>query len=35
MLVRKAGGFGGLLTGSPEDLGCNRITCGMLSVAEK
>src|SRR5450759_3308983 len=33
MLVRKAGAFGGLLTGSPEDLGGDRITCGMPSVA--
>ena len=34
-LVLKTGAFGGVLTGSPEDLGGDRITCGMPSVAGK
>ena len=33
MLVRKAGAFSGLLTGGPENLGGDRITCRMPSVA--
>ena len=35
VLVRKPGAFGGLLTGSPEYLGGDRITCGLPSVAGK
>src|SRR5271165_7550405 len=35
MLVRQAGALSGILTGSPEDLGGDGITCGMPSVAGK
>src|SRR3982074_675688 len=35
VLVFKAGAFGGLLTGIQQDLGSDRITCGMPSVAGK
>ena len=35
MLVRQAGALSGVLTGSPEDLGGDGITCGMPSVAGK
>ena len=35
MLVRKAGSFGGVLTGRPEYLGCDRMTPRMPSVARK
>src|SRR5580693_5666955 len=35
VLVLKTGALGGLLTGSPEDLGGDRIICGMPSVAGK
>jgi len=34
MLVCEAGAFGCILTGSPKDLGGDRITCGM-AVARK
>src|SRR5271169_3358840 len=35
VLVRQAGALSGVLTGSPEDLGGDGITCGMPSVAGK
>src|SRR6202050_1782976 len=35
MLVCETGTLGGVLTGSPQDLGGDRITCGMPSVAGK
>ena len=35
VLMFKAGAFGGLLTGTPQDLGGDRITCGMPSVARE
>src|ERR1035441_483563 len=35
MLVRKAGSFGGVLTGRPEDLGGDGITCRVPAVAGK
>src|SRR5664280_1296685 len=35
VLVRQAGALSGILTGSPEDLGGDGITCGMPSVAGK
>ena len=35
VLVRQAGALSGVLIGSPEDLGGDRISCGMPSVAGK